>query len=116
MIAKTERNKQANAALAFWELADPARWFTHNKCVRCQFSKAFQPSAFRHCARSIRAVDDACQIGTICRESVVQPERNSHWSARFGVQRCSVSSSRAQYFATPLSTSSDHASMPPVTL
>lgn len=39
MIAKTERNKQADVVLAFWELAGAARWFTHNDAFDANFRR-----------------------------------------------------------------------------
>ncbi len=41
MIAKSERNKQADVVLAFWELAGPARWFTHNDAFDANFRQHF---------------------------------------------------------------------------
>ncbi|MBB3800232.1 MULTISPECIES: DUF924 family protein [Xanthomonas] len=46
MIAKTERNKQADVVLAFWELAGSARWFTHNDAFDANFRQHFSEQHF----------------------------------------------------------------------
>ncbi|QBG87170.1 DUF924 family protein [Xanthomonas oryzae] len=46
MIAKTERNKQADVVLAFWELAGPARWFTHNDAFDANVRQHFSEQHF----------------------------------------------------------------------
>ncbi|WP_184407762.1 DUF924 family protein [Xanthomonas sp. 3075] len=46
MIAKSERNKQADVVLAFWELAGSARWFTHNDAFDANFRQHFSEQHF----------------------------------------------------------------------
>lgn len=46
MIAKTERNKQADAVLAFWELADSVRWFTYHDVFDANTRKHFSEQRF----------------------------------------------------------------------
>ncbi|MCC4603800.1 DUF924 family protein [Xanthomonas campestris pv. badrii] len=46
MIAKTERNKQADVVLAFWELAGAARWFTRNDAFDANFRQHFSEQHF----------------------------------------------------------------------
>ncbi|WP_065466286.1 DUF924 family protein [Xanthomonas bromi] len=46
VIAKTERNKQADVVLAFWELAGSPRWFTHNDAFDANFRQHFSEQHF----------------------------------------------------------------------
>lgn len=46
MIAKSERNKQADVVLAFWELAGSSRWFTHNDAFDANFRQHFSEQHF----------------------------------------------------------------------
>ncbi|NJC48920.1 UNVERIFIED_ORG: uncharacterized protein (DUF924 family) [Xanthomonas campestris] len=46
MIVKSERNKQADVVLAFWELAGSARWFTHNDAFDANFRQHFSEQHF----------------------------------------------------------------------
>ncbi len=41
MIAKSDRNKQADVVLAFWELAGPGRWFSRNDAFDANFRQHF---------------------------------------------------------------------------
>ncbi|KAB7767892.1 DUF924 family protein [Xanthomonas maliensis] len=46
MIARSDRNKQADVVLAFWELAGPARWFTQNDAFDANVRQHFSEQHF----------------------------------------------------------------------
>ncbi|MCC8692171.1 DUF924 family protein [Xanthomonas campestris pv. raphani] len=66
MIAKTERNKQADVVLAFWELAGEARWFTRNDAfdanVRQHFSEQHFAAARGEYADWMTRAEDALAL------------------------------------------------------
>ena len=72
MIAKTERNKQADVVLAFWELAGEARWFTRNDAfdanVRQHFSEQhFAAARGEYADWMTRAEDALALLLLLCR-------------------------------------------------
>ncbi len=66
MIAKSDRNKQADVVLAFWELAGPERWFARNESFdanfRQHFIEAHHAAARRECEDWLHTADGALAL------------------------------------------------------